>query len=148
MGDFYDLRVNDFKHIPGKNDAEYIKLLEDALKGQQEVIAKAIARIKELSKMKKDGDLISREAVISSAVDLQEMDSERNVYTHKVIYADDVAKLSSAAPEKTGYWIVNYFSDGKPYFTCSRCQCICTNNPPPNYCEDCGSYNDDWEVSK
>ena len=48
VSDFYDLRVNDFKYIPGKNDKEYIYLLEKALKDQQELTAKEIAKIKEL----------------------------------------------------------------------------------------------------
>ena len=46
----YSLEVNDFKHIPGKNDAEYIKLLEKTIQMQRETIAKAVAKIKKLSK--------------------------------------------------------------------------------------------------
>lgn len=43
------VRVNDFKYIPGKNDAEYIKLLKEALERQKQITNKAIAKIKELS---------------------------------------------------------------------------------------------------
>ena len=44
------IKVHDFKYIPGKNDVEYIKLLEEALERQRTITAKAIAKIKELSK--------------------------------------------------------------------------------------------------
>lgn len=47
---FYSVTANDFKHIPGENDAEYIRLLEQHIEIDEEVIAKAIKRIKELSK--------------------------------------------------------------------------------------------------
>ena len=32
--DFYSVTANDFKHIPGENDAEYIRLLEKAKIGR------------------------------------------------------------------------------------------------------------------
>ena len=44
------LQVNEFHHIPCENDAEYIKLLKDALRRQQEITSKAVAKIKKLSK--------------------------------------------------------------------------------------------------
>ena len=44
------IQVNDFKHIPGKNDAEYIRLLEEALKRERQITSKAIVKIKRLSK--------------------------------------------------------------------------------------------------
>ena len=43
------IQVNEFRHIPGKNDAEYIKLLKEALERQKQITSKAIAKIKELS---------------------------------------------------------------------------------------------------
>lgn len=43
------IQVSDFRHIPGKNDAEYIKLLKEALERQKQITSKAIAKIKELS---------------------------------------------------------------------------------------------------
>ena len=42
--------VRDFKYVAGKNDAEYIKLLEDALDRQRKITGKAISRIRELTK--------------------------------------------------------------------------------------------------
>ena len=42
--------VEDFKHIPGKNDAEYIELLEGQLERDKQIINKASAKIKQLSK--------------------------------------------------------------------------------------------------
>lgn len=50
------VQVSEFRHIPGKNDAEYIKLLKEAvllkeaLERQKQITSKAIAKIKELSK--------------------------------------------------------------------------------------------------
>ena len=43
------IQVSEFRHIPGKNDAEYIKLLKEALERQKQITSKAIAKIKELS---------------------------------------------------------------------------------------------------
>lgn len=44
------IRVNDFKWEPGKNDAEYIKLLESSRDEWQRIAQKAIAKLKMLSK--------------------------------------------------------------------------------------------------
>ena len=44
------IQVNEFRYIQGKNDAEYIKLLKEALDEQKKVTGKAIAKIKELSR--------------------------------------------------------------------------------------------------
>lgn len=44
------IQVNEFRYIQGKNDAEYIKLLKEALDRQKKVTGKAIAKIKELSR--------------------------------------------------------------------------------------------------
>lgn len=43
------IQVNEFRHILGKNDTEYIKLLKEALERQKQITSKAIAKIKELS---------------------------------------------------------------------------------------------------
>jgi len=43
------IQVNEFQHIPRKNDTEYIKLLKEALERQKQITSKAIAKIKELS---------------------------------------------------------------------------------------------------
>ena len=43
------IQVNEFRHISGKNDAEYIKLLKEALERHKQITSKAIAKIKELS---------------------------------------------------------------------------------------------------
>lgn len=42
--------VNDFQWIPGKNDAEYIKLLKSSRDEWQKIAQKAIAKLKALSK--------------------------------------------------------------------------------------------------
>jgi len=44
------IRVNDFRWEPGKNDAEYIKLLESSRDEWQKIAQKAIAKLKVLSK--------------------------------------------------------------------------------------------------
>lgn len=40
------IQVSDFKHIPGENDAEYIKLLQEHINRQDTIIRKAIAKLK------------------------------------------------------------------------------------------------------
>ena len=44
------ITVQDFHYIPGKNDAEYIKCLEELHKIDSQLIRKAVGRVKELSK--------------------------------------------------------------------------------------------------
>lgn len=39
------IQVSDFKHISGKNDAEYIKLLQEHINRQNIIIRKAIAKL-------------------------------------------------------------------------------------------------------
>ena len=41
--------VRDFKWIKGKNDLEYIKLLEDCQRRDSYIINKAVAKVKQLS---------------------------------------------------------------------------------------------------
>lgn len=41
------IRVMDFKYIPGENDAEYIRLLEQTLEIERTVTQKAVAKIRE-----------------------------------------------------------------------------------------------------
>lgn len=43
------ITVREFKHIPGVNDAEYIKILEELNEINQRIINKAVAKIKMLS---------------------------------------------------------------------------------------------------
>lgn len=43
------IQVSEFQHIPGKNDAEYIKLLKESLERQKQITNKAIAKILELN---------------------------------------------------------------------------------------------------
>lgn len=44
------IKVNEFRHIPGENDAEYAELLKEALDRQIKITQKAVAKVKELSK--------------------------------------------------------------------------------------------------
>lgn len=50
--------VKEFKYIPGENDREYIRLLEEHLEIEKKITSKAIARVKELSKKQKENDWI------------------------------------------------------------------------------------------
>ena len=43
------ITVKEFKHIPGVNDAEYIKKLEELQEIDKRIISKAVAKIKMLS---------------------------------------------------------------------------------------------------
>lgn len=45
-----NIQVNDFRWEPGKNDAEYIRLLESSRDEWQKIAQKAIAKLKTLSK--------------------------------------------------------------------------------------------------
>ena len=44
------IQVNDFRWEPGKNDAEYIRLLESSRDEWQKIAQKAISKLKTLSK--------------------------------------------------------------------------------------------------
>lgn len=65
------ITVKEFKHIPGVNDAEYIKILEELNEINQRIINKAVAKIKMLSaqpetncsEIPNNSDTISRQAV-------------------------------------------------------------------------------------
>lgn len=48
------IHVTDFKWEKGKNDLQYIELLEKTLKNEQAITAKAIAKIRELSAENKE----------------------------------------------------------------------------------------------
>lgn len=43
------IEVKEFKHIPGKNDAEYIKLLKEHNENWKQIATDAVAKIKKLS---------------------------------------------------------------------------------------------------
>ena len=66
------IQVNEFYHIPGKNDAEYIKLLKEHLEAQKQLTFKAIAKIKELSKSAKSNSSESPNGWISCDEQLPE----------------------------------------------------------------------------
>ena len=48
------MHVTDFKWEKGKNDLQYIELLEKTLKNEQVITAKAVAKIRELSAKNKE----------------------------------------------------------------------------------------------
>ena len=54
------IQVNEFHYVKGQNDEEYIRLLEEELKIQEKLTAKAIARLKEQSVERKRGEWIDK----------------------------------------------------------------------------------------
>lgn len=48
------IHVTDFKWEKGKNDLQYIELLEKTLKNEQAITAKAVAKIRQLSTENKE----------------------------------------------------------------------------------------------
>lgn len=59
------IQVNDFRWEPGKNDAEYIKLLESSRNEWQKIAQKAIAKLKALSKAHEPRVMTLDEVVIT-----------------------------------------------------------------------------------
>ena len=44
------VEVEEFRHIPGENDAEYIKLLKEDADGWKQIAQKAVSKLKAMSK--------------------------------------------------------------------------------------------------
>lgn len=57
------IRVNDFRWEPGKNDAEYIKLLESSRDEWERIAKKAISKLKTLSKAQQESRLLTLEEI-------------------------------------------------------------------------------------
>ena len=57
------IQVNDFRWEPGKNDTEYIKLLESSRDEWQKIAQKAIAKLKALSKAQEPRVMTPEEVV-------------------------------------------------------------------------------------
>ena len=60
-------------------------------------------------------DCISRDAVLAWAYDIQTMDSERNVYTHKVVDAEYIEQLPSVEPERKWIPVSERLPEDKTY---------------------------------
>ena len=88
-GEDMSIHVTDFKWEKGKNDLQYIELLEKTLKNEQAITAKAIAKIRELSAENKE---IRNKAIDEFASELE----------NHSIYADtgkgDEVKMEWASP--------------------------------------------------
>lgn len=65
-----NIQVNDFHWEPGKNDAEYIKLLESSRDGWQKIAQKAIAKLTTLSKAQEPRVMTLDEVMASTGKDL------------------------------------------------------------------------------
>ena len=83
------IRVNDFQWIPGKNDAEYIKLLESSRDDWERIAQKAIAKLKMLSRAQEP-----------RCISHEEWDEWRHIPNGKrePLYAQD---------STGGWWILN-----------------------------------------
>lgn len=70
------IHVTDFKWEKGKNDLQYIKLLEKTLENEKAITAKAVAKIRTLSDEKKElrANVIDEfaEAIMVKATELSE----------------------------------------------------------------------------
>ena len=84
------IQVNDFRWEPGKNDAEYIKLLESSRDEWQKIAQKAIAKLKALSKAQEP-----------EALDAQKQDSDVGCWydiTHNYTLEQVVSALKAQEP--------------------------------------------------
>ena len=71
------IRVNDFQWIPGKNDAEYIKLLKSSRDEWQKIAQKAIAKLKTLSRAQEPRVLTLEEIHFHEVYWIEEHDVSR-----------------------------------------------------------------------
>ena len=130
-----DIKANEFVHIPGANDREYISLLEEALKRQRELTAKAIAKLKE--NCPADSDCVLK---LFGECSYNETGCSDCAVKSKIFKA--------LSERKTGRWI----DDGLDYIgpfgaearrqKCSECGHSFSKLPGevfPNYCECCGA---------
>lgn len=76
------IHVTDFKWEKGKNDLQYIELLEKTLKNEQAITAKAVAKIRELSAKNKE----IRAKAIDDVFDF--LKNQRDKKTMKVNFDD------------------------------------------------------------
>lgn len=115
------ITVNNFVHEPGKNDAEYIALLEEALKRQKEIVNKAIAKIKQ---SKPCDDAVSRQYVLDS-LDVMLVSCE-NANLREVL-KEWFKHLPSVTPvREKGHWREVYaetdYRNGWIEFSCEACE--------------------------
>lgn len=96
------ITVKEFKHIPGVNDAEYIRLLEEHRKIDRDIINKAVAKIKRLS-------------------------AQQNRKTGKWIYGEDSCGQDGWTCSECGFFVPWYYEYYKnidfiwKYKTCPCC---------------------------
>lgn len=149
------IAVREFKHVPGENDAEYIKLLKKALDRQKQITAKAVAKIKQLSAQPKlfgiseqlpCGDTISRQDAIDLAYWHGEKHTSDNPYPNGVEAVDvsDLEKIPSVQPaRKQGKWIWN---DHYGVYRCEKCGQVAPQEDQygcymgrSRFCPNCGA---------
>lgn len=87
------VHVNEFLRKKGKNDLQYIELLEDTLENQKEITGKAVAKIRELEKENKE---IRSEAVDDFLEQIKEYYNEKGCMP-------DIMFLEEAAEQAKGW---------------------------------------------
>ena len=101
------IQVNDFQWEPGKNDAEYIKLLESSRDEWQKIAQKAISKLKTLSKEQEprvmtleEVDALGDNAIVWLEC-LYFIDGKNTTELKPAIYQAD-----NSSPEEDGYYCV------------------------------------------
>ena len=111
------ITVKEFKHIPGVNDAEYIKKLEELHKIDKETINKAVAKIKRLSAQ----PMLSEADRTICKMYLNDRDRFKTCNEYKML----MRLIDNAVYPKQGEW--NYHSNPTIGI-----------NPETAYCSCCG----------
>lgn len=97
------IQVNDFQWEPGKNDAEYIKLLKSSRDEWQKIAQKAITKQKTLSRAQEPHVMTLEELVRDNVVYLEDFDKESTV---PGIYCDSHNEERVFATKRNGYLFV------------------------------------------
>ena len=93
------IQVNDFQWEPGKNDAEYIKLLESSRDEWQKIAQKAIAKLKALSKAQEPVVPVARVMTLEELIGIYNLRENHSwVYNTPPYFYMDYGK-------DTGHWI-------------------------------------------
>ena len=91
-------------------------------------------------KQEQSGDLISRQAVLETLDDMDNvLDEDRTIENYKELLKECYEVLPSVKPqEKTGHWIEHEIEDTLRWLECSNCHCE-THNVKHNFCPKCGA---------
>ena len=85
------ITVQDFHYIPGENEVEYIKCLEELHKIDSQIIRKAVGRVKELSK---NPEAIHPDKMINKELSIRIL----NEQTGETITIKDILAIADILP--------------------------------------------------